>query len=101
MVGHNYNIGLRHLLATDVGNFYSCNSTIVIQQSKATMLAFSAVPKDGFPLSRNFYVGTRVNKVVAMGQRSRVNVKVERGSTFTFTRDLRYVSSVLFMRVPT
>ena len=66
MVGHNYNIGLRHLLATDVGNFYSCTSTIVIQQSKATMLAFSAVPKDGFPLSRNFYVGTRVNKVVAM-----------------------------------
>ena len=89
MVGHNYNIGLRHLLATDIGNFYSCTSTIVIQQSKATMLAFSAVPKDG------------LNKVVAMCQRSRVNVKVERGSTFTFTRDLRYVSSVLFTRVPT
>ena len=38
MVGHNYNIGLRHLLATDVGNFYGCASTIVVQQSKPTML---------------------------------------------------------------
>ena len=31
---------------------------------------------------------TRVNTIEATFERSRVNVKVERGSTFTFTRDL-------------
>ena len=50
----------------------------------------------GFPLSRNFSVGmhvkfTRVNEIEAKYERPRVNVKVERGSTFTFTRDLPYV----------
>ena len=44
-------------------------------------------------MSRNFYVHThvnfaRVNKIVAMYERLRVNVKNERVSTFTFTRDL-------------
>ena len=43
--------------------------------------------KGGFPRSRNFYV------------RQRVNAKVERGSTYTFTRDLLYIASFLFTRV--
>ena len=34
-----------------------------------------------------------------MYERSRVNVKVERGSTFTFTRDLPFIASILFTRV--
>ena len=38
----------------------------------------------------NFSVRTRVNTIEATCERSRVNVKVERGSTFTFTRDLPY-----------
>ena len=33
-----------------------------------------------------------------MYERPRVNVNVERGSTFTFTRDLLYIVSVLFTR---
>ena len=32
-------------------------------------------------------------------ERSRVNVKVELGSTFTFTRGLSYVSPISFMHV--
>ena len=60
----------------------------------------------GFPLSRNFSMGThvkctRVNEIEAKYERPRVNVKVERGSTFTFTRDLPYTVSVLFTRVLT
>ena len=51
----------------------------------------------GFPLSHNFSMGThvkctRVNEIEAKYERPRVNVKVERGSTFTFTRDLPYIS---------
>ena len=58
------------------------------------------------PLSRNFYVRTRVyftyvNKIVAMNKVPRVNVKVERGSTFTITRCLSYIASILFTRVCT
>ena len=34
-----------------------------------------------------------------MYERPPVNVKVERGSTFTFTRDLPYIVSTLFTRV--
>ena len=57
-----------------------------------------------FPLSRNFSMGRhvkckRVNEIEAKYERPRVNVKVERGSTFTFTRDLPYTVSVLFTRV--
>ena len=53
----------------------------------------------GFPLSRNFYVRTRVkltcvNKIEAMYERPRVNVEVEPRSTFTFTRDLSYIASL-------
>ena len=36
----------------------------------------------------NVYVGTRINKTEETYRRSRVNVKVEPRSTFTFTRDL-------------
>ena len=34
-----------------------------------------------------------------MYERPCVNVKVERGSTFTFTCGLSYIASILFMRV--
>ena len=34
-----------------------------------------------------------------MYEKPRVNVKVERGSTFTFTRHLPYIVSILFTRV--
>ena len=44
---------------------------------------------------------TRVNEIEAMYERPRVNVKVERGSTFTYARDLPYIVSILFMRVRT
>ena len=38
----------------------------------------------GFPLSRNFYLGMHGDKIKAMYYEvSRVNIKVERGSTFT------------------
>ena len=37
-----------------------------------------------------------MNKIEAMYQRPFVNVKIERGSTFTFTRDYPYISSILF-----
>ena len=42
---------------------------------------------------------TRVNKLEAMYERPRVNVKVERGSTFAFTFGLSYIASILFTRV--
>ena len=41
--------------------------------------------KGGFPLSRNVYAR---NKIEVMYEVSRVNVKVERGSTLRFTRNL-------------
>ena len=40
---------------------------------------------------------TRVNKIEAMNERPRVNVRVERGSTFTFMRGLSYIASI-FLR---
>ena len=56
-----------------------------------------------FLLSRNLYVRRRVkftcrNKIEAMYGRSRVRckLKVEPRSTFTFTRDLSYIASILF-----
>ena len=42
---------------------------------------------------------TRVNKMEAMDGRSRVSMKVERGSAFTFTGGLSYISSILFTHV--
>ena len=50
-------------------------------------------------LSRNVFVHAHVNKIEATHKVSRVNVKVERGSTFTFTHDLSYMTSVLFTRI--
>ena len=50
---------------------------------------FARSIKVGFhALSRNVFVHTHVNKIEAMCKVSRVNVEVERGSTFTFTHDL-------------
>ena len=49
------------------------------------------------PLSRNFYVRTRQNKTEAMYESPRV--KVERGSTFSCTRDLPYIAAIVFRRV--
>ena len=39
------------------------------------------------------------NEIEAMYERLRVNVKVEGGSTFTFTNDIPYIVSILFTRV--
>ena len=69
-----------------------------------TYATVAILPMDGFPLSRNFHVRTHVNftlvnKIGAMYERPRVNVKVDRGLTFTFTRNLPYIVSVLFARV--
>ena len=44
---------------------------------------------------------TRVNEIEVMYGRSRVNVKVEPRSTFTFTRGLSYFASFLFTCVRT
>ena len=57
-----------------------------------------------FPMSRKFSVThvnfTRVvNEIEAMYERPRVNVKLERGSTLTFMRDLSNIVSVLYTRV--
>ena len=41
---------------------------------------------------------THVNKIEAMYERPRVNVRVERGSTFTFMRGLSYIASIFFLR---
>ena len=49
------------------------------------------------PLSCSFYVRTRVNKIETMFERSRVNVKVEPRSTFTFTRGCSYIASILLI----
>ena len=40
-----------------------------------------------------------VNKIETMYGRSDVNVKVERGSTFTFTRGFSYIVSILYTHV--
>ena len=50
---------------------------------------------------RKFYVRTRVNRIEAIYERLGVNVKVERGSTLTFARDLPYIASILSTRVLT
>ena len=39
---------------------------------------------------------TRVSEIEAIYERPGVNVTVERGSTFTFTRDPPYIVSTLF-----
>ena len=60
--------------------------------------------RGGFPRSRDFYVRThvnftRLNKIETMYGRSRVNVKVEPRSTFTFTCSLSYIASISFTHV--
>ena len=45
------------------------------------------------------YIFTRVNKIKAVFEVSRVNVKVERGSTFTFMHDFLYTASNVFTQV--
>ena len=62
--------------------------------------------KADFPLSHNFYLSAhvsfaRVNKIEAMYGKSRVNVKFEPRSTFTFARDFPYIASILFTHVRT
>ena len=42
---------------------------------------------------------TRVNEKEAMYERPHANVKVEEGSTFTLTRNLPYIVSIVFTRV--
>ena len=42
---------------------------------------------------------TFTNKIQAMHERSLVSIKVEQGSTFTFTGDLSYIASISFTRV--
>ena len=41
----------------------------------------------------------QVSKIEAMYERPRVNVRVERGSTFTLMRGLSYIASIFFTRV--
>ena len=67
-----------------------------------SVVCFTA--KGLFPLSRNFSMRThvdftRANKIEAMYERPQVNAKVEPRSTFTFTRGLSYIASILFTRV--
>ena len=45
------------------------------------------------------YIFTRANKIKAVFEVSRVNVKVERGSTFTLMRNFLYTASNLFTQV--
>ena len=49
-----------------------------------------------FPLPRFFCVRTRINEIEALYERQRVHFDVEQGSTFTCTRDLPYIASILF-----
>ena len=55
--------------------------------------------KDGLPLRRNFFVRTRVNRIEEMYGESLGNVKVEPSSTFTFSRGLSYIASILLAQV--
>ena len=56
-------------------------------------------------MSRNLYARThekftRINEIETIYERPRVNVKLSaRGSTFTFTRDLPYIVSILVTRL--
>ena len=54
-----------------------------------------------FPCERTPVKFTRVNEIEARYERPRVKVKVQRGSTFTSTRDLPHIVSILFTRART
>ena len=60
--------------------------------------------KGRFPLTRYFYVLTRVKftcvfKVEEMYEKAACKRKIEQGSTLTCTRDLPYIAFMLFTRV--
>ena len=60
--------------------------------------------KGRFPLTRNFYVFTRVKfacvyKVEEIYEKAACKHKVERGLTSMFTRDLPYIAFMLLTRV--
>ena len=46
--------------------------------------------------AREFYARTCEHDLEPMYGKPRVNEKVERGSTFTFARDLPYIDTILF-----
>ena len=51
-------------------------------------------------MSRNFYMPTRVGKTEAVYGRSRVNLKVKRGSTFyVYERPCIQIAAILLTRV--
>ena len=52
-----------------------------------------------FHCSVNCTLRTHVNEIDAMNGRSRANVQVEPRSTFTFTRNLSYITSISFTHV--
>ena len=49
-------------------------------------------------MSRNFYVRTRVSKIEAVYGRSRVNLKVKRGSRFLRLRAALYALQLFYLR---
>ena len=51
-------------------------------------------------MSRNFYMPTRVGKTEEVYGRSRVNLKIKRGSTFyVYERPCIQIAAILFTRV--
>ena len=81
--------------------YFICERKLYARKNYATP---EINPNGGFPLLRDFHLHTIVNftpvdKIEAMCGRSRVNVKVEPGSTFTFTLGLLYIASTLLRRV--
>ena len=73
--------------------WFSCRRSWVIRYS--VNIAVNSLKAD-FHCREIF---TRVNKIEAMDGRSRVSVKVERGSAFTFTGGLSYIPSISFTHV--
>ena len=89
-------------------SFENLNWMLCIWTTTAAAAATTYInrSKGGFPLSRNFYVRTRVqitylNEMEAMYEMPRVDAKIEQVSAFTFTCDLSCKASTLFTRVPT
>ena len=69
-------------------------------QPKCLVLWIWSLAKGGSPMSRNFYMPTRVGKTEAVYGRSRVNLKVKRGSTFyVYERPCIQIAAILFTRV--
>ena len=50
-------------------------------------------------MSRNFYMPTRVGKTEAVYGRSRVNLKVKRGSRFLRLRAALYTLQLFYLRI--